>query len=301
MYPELFRIGGFPINTYGVLLATAFLVALYLASRLAARDRLPRERVYDLGLWMLLAGLLGSKLLMMVVEPEYAENPWHLLSLDFLRSGGVWYGGLIGGVTAGYFLMRHYRLPFWKTADAFAPGVALGQTLGRQGCFAAGCCWGKPTLSAWGVHFSARGHEVTGVPTTVAQLPEAERQAWAERLGGLSSPVHLHPTQLYESFVMLAVFLFLLWLHRRKRFGGQVLLAYAALYGAVRFTIEFFRDDPRGDVAGLSSLTGLSTSQMISLLVGLTGLFFLVLRRRRAQAFRDEGGDEAPISDTARA
>jgi phosphatidylglycerol:prolipoprotein diacylglycerol transferase len=300
MYPELFRIGGFPVNTYGVLLATAFLIALYIASRLGARDGLPRERVYDLGLWMLLAGLLGSKLLMMVVEPEYADNPWHLLSLDFLRSGGVWYGGFIGGITAGYFLMRRYRLPFWKTADAFVPGIALGQSLGRQGCFAAGCCWGKPTLVAWGVHFSNEGHKVTGVPTTVAQLPEHEQQAWAERLGGFASPVHLHPTQLYESFAMLAAFLFLLWLHRRKRFSGQVLLAYACIYGAVRFTIEFFRDDPRGNVAGLSSLTGLSTSQMISLLVGLTGLVFLILRWRRASA-SSEKEDGKAVSTAARA
>lgn len=282
MYPELFRIFGVPVNTYGVLLAVAFLLALFTASRLGERDGLKRERIYDLGLWMLLAGLVGSKLLMLLVEPEYAQNPWHFFSLDFLRSGGVWYGGFLGGLLASYFLMRRFRLPFWKTADAFAPGVALGQAVGRQGCFAAGCCWGRPTLSGFGVHFTEAGHQVTGVPTLVAHLPETEQAAWAERLGGLLSPVRLHPTQLYESFAMLAVFLLLLWLHRRKRFSGQVLLAYAALYGAVRFTVEFFRADPRGDLAGLTSLTGLSTSQMISLLVGLSGFVLLVLRWRRA-------------------
>jgi len=293
MYPELFRIGGFPVNTYGVLLALAFLVALYVASRLGERDGLRRERVYDLGLWMLLAGLVGSKLLMMLVEPEYAEQPSRLLSLDFLRSGGVWYGGFIGGVTAGYFLMRRWKLPFWKTADSFVPGIALAQAIGRQGCFAAGCCWGEPTLRAWGVHFSEQGHSVTGVPTTVAHLAAPERAVWAERLGGFDAPVYLHPTQLYESFAMLAAFVFLLWLHRRKRFGGQVLLAYAALYGAVRFTIEFFRADPRGDIAGLTSLTGLSTSQLISLLVGLTGVVLLFVRWRRS------GGTPAPDDDEA--
>jgi phosphatidylglycerol---prolipoprotein diacylglyceryl transferase len=293
MYPELFRIGGFPVNTYGVLLALAFLVALYVSSRLGVRDGLPRERIYDLGLWMLLAGLLGSKLLMMLVEPEYGENPSRLLSLDFLRSGGVWYGGLIGGVTAGYFLMRRWRLPFWKTADSFVPGIALAQSIGRQGCFAAGCCWGEPTLQAWGVHFAERGHEVTGVPVTVAHLDAPARQAWAERLGGLDAPVSLHPTQLYESFAMLAAFFFLLWLHRRKRFGGQVLLAYAVLYGAVRFTIEFFRADPRGDLAGLTSLTGLSTSQLISLAVGITGLVLLVVRWRRAGAAPEPDAEAA--------
>ena len=294
MYPELFRIFGFPVNTYGVLLAVAFLSALFVAARLGERDGLKRERVYDLGLWMLLAGLVGSKLLMLLVEPEYANNPAHFFSLDFLRSGGVWYGGFLGGLAAGYFLMRRYRLPFWKTADAFVPGVALGQAVGRQGCFAAGCCWGRPTLSAWGVHFTEAGNRVTGVPTIVAQLPEAEQATWAERLGGYVAPVHLHPTQLYESFAMFAVFLVLLWLHRRKRFSGQVLMAYAALYGAVRFTVEFFRADPRGDLAGLTTLTGLSTSQMISLLVGLSGLVLLIVRWRRAS-------NEPAVTETASA
>src|SRR5919202_1670927 len=110
MYPELFRIGNFPINTYGVLLALAFLVALLIAARLAARDGLPRERVYDLGLWMLLAALVGSKVLMLWTEPEYRENPWHLFTLDFLRSGGVFYGGFLGAGLAAYFLIRHYKL-----------------------------------------------------------------------------------------------------------------------------------------------------------------------------------------------
>lgn len=302
MYPELFHIGNFPVNTYGVLLALAFLVALYLASRLGERDGLKRERVYDLGLWMLIAGLVGSKLLMTLVEPEYADNPWRLVSLDFLRSGGVWYGGFIGGLVAGFFLMRRWGLDFWRTADAFVPGVALGQSLGRQGCFAAGCCWGKPTTHAWGVHFSERGHEVTGVPTIVAHLDGPARQTWAERLGDPLAPISLHPTQLYESFALLAVFLFLLWLHRRKRFGGQVLLAYAALYGATRFAIEFFRDDPRGDVAGLTTLTHLSTSQLISLVVGLGGLVLLFIRWRRAAATREgEGGGDAAVSNTASA
>jgi phosphatidylglycerol:prolipoprotein diacylglycerol transferase len=260
MYPELFRIGNFPINTYGVLLALAFLAALFVAARLAGRDGLPRERVYDLGLWMLLAALAGSKLLMLWTEPEYRENPLRLLSLDFLRSGGVFYGGFIGAVVTGYLLIKRYGLPWWKTADAFAPGIALGQAIGRQGCFAAGCCWGKVTNEPWGVQFTEAGHEVTGVPIDV----------------------HLHPTQLYESFATLGIFLLLYWMHRRKRFDGQVILVYAVLYSITRFTIEFFRDDPRGDILGITTLTGLSTSQLISLIVGVAGLIILIVRWRRA-------------------
>jgi len=268
MYPELFRIGNFPINTYGVFLALAFLCAILIAVRLARRDGLPSEKIYDLSLWMLLAGLAGSKVLMLFTEPEYRDNPSLFLSLDFLRSGGVFYGGLLGAVLAGYFLMRRYKLPWWKTADACAPGIAIGSFFGRQGCFAAGCCWGKPTTLPWGVKFTELGHEITGVPTDT----------------------YLHPTQLYESFAMLLVFFFLLWLHKHKRFSGQVILVYALLYSSVRFAIEFVRDDPRGDILGLTTLTHLSTSQMISLIVGIGAAVLLVIRWRRANATANTKG-----------
>jgi phosphatidylglycerol---prolipoprotein diacylglyceryl transferase len=260
MYPELFRIGSFPVNTYGVFLALAFLCAILIAVKLGTRDGLPREKIYDLSLWMLLSSLVGSKVLMLFTEPEYRDHPWQLFSLDFLRSGGVFYGGLIGAILTGYFLMKRYRLPWWKTADACAPGIAIGNFFGRQGCFAAGCCWGKPTTLPWGVKFTELGHEITGVP----------------------ADAYLHPTQLYESFAMLIVFLFLLWLHKHKKFSGQVILAYALLYSIVRFLIEFVRDDPRGDIGGLTSITGLSTSQMISLIVGVGAAILFIIKRRKA-------------------
>src|SRR5438876_2258866 len=275
MYPILFRIHGFHVNTYGVVLALAFLGAIFVTVRLAARDGLPREKIYDLCLWMLLSSLIGSKILMFFTEPEYRDHPLQLLSLDFLRSGGVFYGGLIGAVLTGYFLMRRYKLPWWKTADACAPGIAIGNFFGRQGCFAAGCCWGKPTTLPWGVKFTELGHEITGVPTNV----------------------YLHPTQLYESFAMLVGFLFLLWLHKHKRFSGQVILAYALLYSIVRFAIEFVRDDPRGDILGLTTLTGLSTSQLISVIVGTASMIVLIIRWGRSSAVAKP--DAALASTTA--
>ena len=259
MYPEFFRIGTFPINTYGVLLAVGLMLALFAASKLAARDGLPRERIYDLGLWTIIGGLIGSKILMFFVEDNV-----NLFSLDFLRSGGVYYGGFLGGFFALVFLIRFYKLPFWKVADAFAPGVALGQFFGRQGCFSAGCCWGKVTNLPWGVHFTEAGHDYTGVPI----------------YGPDGLDLYLHPTQLYESITMLLVFGLLIYLHRHKKFDGQVLIAYAMIYALVRFTIEFFRDDPRGDLLGLTTMTGLSTSQIISLFVALGAVVFMILRLR---------------------
>ena len=109
-----------------------------------------------------------------------------------------------------------------------APGIAIGNFFGRQGCFAAGCCGENRQNLPWGVKFTELGHRITGVPTDV----------------------HLHPVQLYESFSMLIVFFFLLWLHKRKQFNGHVILVYGVLYAVVRFAVEFVRDDPRGDLLG---------------------------------------------------
>jgi phosphatidylglycerol:prolipoprotein diacylglycerol transferase len=112
------------------------------------------------------------------------------------------------------------------------------------------------------MRFTEAGHAITGVPI---DMP-------------------LHPTQLYESAAAFLIFFFLLWLHRRRRFDGQVILLFAVLYGIVRFMVEFLRDDPRGDIAGLTTLTGLSTSQMISLIIGMGSLVILIMRWRRAAA-----------------
>jgi phosphatidylglycerol:prolipoprotein diacylglycerol transferase len=260
MYPEIIQIWGYPIYSYGVLLAAALILALFIAARLAKRDGLPSERMYDLGLWILLGGLLGSKLLLVLLDPNAKIFSW-----EFVRSGGVFYGGFLGGLLTAAILIPLYKLKFWKVADAFAPAIALGQFFGRQGCFAAGCCWGKETHLPWGVHFSDKGHEMTNVPVYDAT-------------GGA---LYLHPTQLYESFAMLAVFALLYYLHKHKKFDGQIIILYMVLYPLIRFTIEFFRDDPRGDLFGITAMTGLSPSQLISLLVAFGAAVFLFVRLRR--------------------
>jgi phosphatidylglycerol---prolipoprotein diacylglyceryl transferase len=281
MFPELFKIPylNFTFNTYGFLLALAFIAGLYVMGRLATRDDLEKQKVYDLGLWVLAASLIGSKLLMVITEWDsfYRDNPRQIFTLDFFRSGGVFYGGFIGAVIASLIVMRIYKLPWWRTADAFAPGVVLGQMIGRIGCFSAGCCWGKPTSAFFGVHFTDRGHEITGVPTVVGHLTDPIQQSlWAERLGGLGAPLHLHPTQLYEAGATLAIFIVLLIVFRYRRFYGQVILAYALLYAVARFIIEFWRDDPRGEIFGLS------TSQLIAIILAVGAMIVMVLRLRIA-------------------
>ncbi|HUK89110.1 MAG TPA: prolipoprotein diacylglyceryl transferase [Blastocatellia bacterium] len=257
MFPELFKIPGLGItvSTYGVLLAVGFITALWLIATLAERDGLPKNKIYDLGLYILASALIGAKLLMVITDwSEYGS--WReAFSLDVLRSGGVYYGGFLIAVAVSVLLMKIWRLPWGKTADAFAPGIALGHAIGRLGCFSAGCCWGKPTTSWIGVKFTEKAHQLTDVPINSA----------------------LVPTQLIEAICNLAILLVLLWLRKRRVFDGQIIYAYGMMYAVVRFTVEFWRDDPRGTVLGLS------TSQFISLLMFPIALGLTVYYWRRSQ------------------
>ena len=279
MFPELFKIPylDFPVNTYGLLLAISFLVGMYVMAKQAERDGLNVNRVYDLGLWVLGSALIGSKLLMVITEWEnYRDNLKGLFSLDFLRSAGVFYGGFLGALIASVIVMRIYKLDWWRTADAFAPGIIIGQAIGRLGCFSAGCCWGKPTDGICGVHFSERGHELTSVPIKVSDLTDPmQRSFWEQKLGNLSAPLHLHPVQLYEVGAAILIFVILLVMARKRKFYGQIVLAYAMLYAIARFIIEFWRDDPRG------GLLGLSTSQFIAAVIFVGSLIAYIYRTQK--------------------
>ena len=144
MHPILFEIGRFPVYTYGVLLAAAYLGGLQFALMRARSRGLDADRVMDLGIWIIISALAGAKLLLLVVEHDmFSRNPAELLTL--LRSGGVFYGGLIAAVGVALWYMRKHRMPTWSVTDVFAPGIALGHVIGRMGCFFAGCCFGRPT------------------------------------------------------------------------------------------------------------------------------------------------------------
>jgi phosphatidylglycerol:prolipoprotein diacylglycerol transferase len=250
--------GPFTLHTYGVLLAIAFLAGLWVASRQAKRAGLDANRITDMAVWVLIAGLLGAKVLLVAVDWSYfGRNPRDVLSV--FQSGGVFYGGLIAGILVAWWYARRYKLPGWQTADVLAPGVVLGQAIGRLGCFSAGCCWGKPTQLPWAVTFT---------------------DVYAARQVGTPMDTALHPSQLYESLAAFLIFLFLLWLAPRKRFHGQVTLVYVALYSAARFGLEFLRGDPdRG-----SWLRGtVSTSQIIAVVL-LLGVALILPRLRATQA-----------------
>src|SRR5687767_10334827 len=152
MHPILFEIRGFPVYTYGVMLAAAYLLGLQFALVRARSRGLKPERVMDLGIWIIVSALVGAKLLLLVVEWDSYTRTWPDL-LTLVRSAGVFYGGLITAVAVALFYLWRHRMPIWSVTDVFAPGIALGHVIGRLGCFFAGCCFGRETSVPWAVTF----------------------------------------------------------------------------------------------------------------------------------------------------
>ena len=152
----------------------------------AVVNELNANRVLDLGIYIIIGALVGAKLLLLIVEfDRFIESPTELLSL--VRAGGVFYGGLLLAVIIAFWYISKHHMPFWKTCDVFAPGIALGHVIGRLGCLAAGCCYGKPTDVAWGITFNN--------PMAASNLETP--------LG-----IPLHPSQLYESSAELLILTF---------------------------------------------------------------------------------------------
>ena len=148
MYPELFKLGPVTVYTYGVLLAAAYLLGLRLAMSRAKSRGLDPNRTLDLGIAIIISALVGAKLLLLLVDfDRFRQNPAELFSI--VRSGGVFYGGLIAAVSVAFWYMWRHKMPLWTTCDVFAPGIALGHAVGRLGCLMAGCCFGRPTSLPW--------------------------------------------------------------------------------------------------------------------------------------------------------
>jgi phosphatidylglycerol:prolipoprotein diacylglycerol transferase len=254
VYPELFSLGPATVYTYGVLLAASYLLGLRLAMWRAKRWGMDASRVLDLGIYIIIAALVGAKLLLLIVDfDQFWQSPRDLLSLA--RSGGVFYGGLILAVLVAFWYISKHGMPFWRTCDVFAPAIALGHVTGRLGCLAAGCCYGKPTDVPWAIIFTN--------PLAFANV-------------GTPLGIPLHPTQLYEAGAELLILGLLLTTERKGRpFAGRTFWAYMLLYAISRFVIEIYRGDPRGMVLGFS------TSQFISLVLAPLSLAMLVYLSRQ--------------------
>lgn len=257
MYPKILDLGPITIHTYGILLAAAFIAGIWLTSRNARKAGVSPDAVWSVGLAVIFSSLVGAKLLLLFSNFDYySQNLREVFSLSTLRSSGVYYGGVLLGLGAAAWYVAKKRISPWIMADIAAPGLALGQAIARLGCLSAGCCYGKPTDLPWSIVYKdPYSYQNVGVP-----------------LG-----IPLHPTQLYEFVGGLCLFGFLMWRLSRKRITGQIILEYLALYAALRFVIEFFRDDARGFVLyGL-----LSVSQLIAILTmaGAAVAYAFILHR----------------------
>jgi phosphatidylglycerol---prolipoprotein diacylglyceryl transferase len=261
VYPQLFHIGSFWLPTYGFLVAMGVFVGLMVASKLSAYQGLDSDKAWNLGIIAILSAIVGAKVLLIINDwSYYTKNPREIFSLNTWQAGGVFYGGLIAAVAASVWYIRRNHMPVLRTSDAFAPGIALGHVFGRFGCFAAGCCFGKPTNLPWGVKFT---------------------NPLAEAISGTPLNVRIHPTELYEAAVELINFFILYWMVKHKKFEGQVIGTYLFLYGVARYFLEFVRDDPGRGTVFHGAMSG---TQLISIFMVLAGGALWLRRKPVAQA-----------------
>jgi phosphatidylglycerol---prolipoprotein diacylglyceryl transferase len=260
VHPIAFYLGSIPIYWYGVMMALAFLAGLWTAGRRGLRGGIAQEKVLDVGPWLIVGALAGARTLFVVTywREEFAAKPvWEIF---MVRHGGlVYYGGLIGAALACVLYARIKKLSLWKLADILAPSIALGYVFGRIGCLLNGCCYGRVCDLPWAIHFPP-GH--TTYPNAV------------------------HPTQIYDSLLNLALYLGLAWLYRRKKFDGQVFAVYLLGYAVTRSFVETFR----GDYTPVHLHGGLTPGHLISIAIFAAGVVLLMILARRSPLKNKAGG-----------
>lgn len=236
MFPVLFKIGPFSVYSYGVMIALAAIICSYLLSRDAQKHQISSELIYDFIFWVLAWGILSARVFYVVLMWDYFKT--NLLETIMIMHGGLaWQGGLIGGVLSGLWFIHQRKLDLRLFIDLAAPYIALGQAIGRIGCFLNGCCFGKPV--AWGIYFPVH-HD------------------------------HLHPTQLYETAGLFLAFVILKFAQQQKHQPGMIFVLYLWLAAIERFIVEFYRADHE------VLMLGLSLFQYISLGFFIVGLFLLL-------------------------
>lgn len=234
-------LGRLVIPSFGLCLATAYLVALAMGARRAAARGYDPDTTADMFLYLLLGAVGGARITYVMLEwDQFRGNP--LSALMIWKGGLVFYGGIIGGYLASLAFMKYHKVPALPMADLSVGCVAVGHMIGRVGCFLNGCCYGQLTQQPWGVTF----------PYTAGPHPR-------------------HPTQLYEIAGLLVVLAFLEWRYRRPHRQGSIVALYLSLYAVLRFSVEMLRGDDRG-----GEFFGLSISQDLSIVgffLGLAGLW----------------------------
>lgn len=242
MHPVLFKIGSITLYTYGLMLGLGFAAGVWVSSRRAEKRGMDPDSLFWMFMLLLVGGVVGGRLFHILLNTSYYRD---LASILDTREGGLSiHGVLIGGFLTAYLWSRSRKISFGLLTDVIAPGLALGQSIGRIGCLFSGCCYGMETSGSW------------GVLTRFA-------------------PGRRHPYQLYESAADLALFVALLWLSSRIDFEGGLFSIYVTSYSSSRFILEFLRDNE-------GYLAGLSYGQWASLAGVAIGLSLWFIFRRRA-------------------
>lgn len=229
MFPILFKAGPFCVYSYGMMVAIGFCVVTFLVYHRAAIFGVDKDKMVDYLILILVTGIIGARILYVIINiGYYLKNPIEIFYLS--RGGLVWYGGFIAAFMASSWFVRLKRMDLWDVADLMAPYLALGQAFGRIGCYLNGCCFG----------IAAPANFIFG---------------------------DRHPTQVYAAILLLVIFAYLFRMQERRRFAGEIFMAYCMLYPVKRFIIEFLRgDNPK-------IFLGLTISQLISLAIFTAAVF----------------------------
>jgi phosphatidylglycerol:prolipoprotein diacylglycerol transferase len=243
MRPVLFEVFGWPVHSYGFMLAIAFLIGIYGVGRSSKKIGVSFDTVIDLGIWVLVGAIVGSRLAYVITEYQYfLKNPGDVF---LINSGGLaFHGGLLGGFAAGFWYLRRKQIYPWKLADLVVPFVALGYGVVRIGCLLKGCCYGIETSVFWALCCSGNDNLLR------------------------------HPTQIYSMIGSLLLFLILWKLRNHKRFPGFLFLLYIGLYSMVRFIVEYFRVAPM-------VFSWLSLAQLVCIILAILAFGLIIWIDRR--------------------
>lgn len=254
MYPIIFQIGSFTLRSYGLMAALGFLCAMGILNLNRKYAKMTSDQVSTLAFIVIAAGIIGARIFYVVQfwNSKFSQNWPSVFRID--QGGLVYYGGFFLASGAMFYYCRKQKLDILRVMDIIAPGLALGHTFGRVGCFLNGCCFGRPGGGIFGV------------------IHPVNSEAFYKY-----GNIPLHPVQLYEAGMNLLLFPLLFWLVR-KAGAGIAASSYLISYGLIRFIDEFFRGDHSS-----TFFLGMTRAQTIGLVIVPAGIVLLIYSIRRKQ------------------
>lgn len=274
MYPYLFKIGPLTIGSYGVLLAIAFFTAFMVINWQFRKNGCDEELAWDLHFLAIFGGMVGSRLMHIIENfSDFLAAP---MSMIFSTTGFSVLGGYVLALFLCIIRVRYAGQPFFKIADIYVPGMAVGYAIGRLGCIAAGDgCYGLPCQLPWAMSFP------NGLVSTLSAKNHMLAETFQRLFPGEPIPVDIsvHPTPLYESistFVLLMILLFAGW----RNGGGRRFAFFLIWFGISRFLVEFIRLNP-------FIYWGLSSSQLVSIFFVVAGVVIMLGSKARLQKMQE--------------